>query len=116
MMLKLILVILSPLAVSFACGYGTRDWISRRRRKGVRKKFYKRYPKTVEHTPKAEAMTGATRREPTIKELHDRLSRLDDQIAKATSVMYQRRTDSTAGGRPIRPHEIDQCTRMDISS
>jgi hypothetical protein len=42
-MLKLILVTMFPLAISFACGYSLRDWISRRRRKEVRNRFYEKY-------------------------------------------------------------------------
>jgi hypothetical protein len=61
-MLKLILVIMFPLAISFASGYSLRDWISRRRRKEVRKRFYEKYnPHAL--APKTEAVTGASRRE-----------------------------------------------------
>jgi hypothetical protein len=38
-MFELILVLL-PLVISFACGYGLRAWISRRRRVAARKKFH----------------------------------------------------------------------------
>ena len=81
-MLKLIAVILLPPAISFACGYGVRDWMSRRRRKEVRKKF-ERY-KPGAHTSKIENMTGATHAEPTVQKLHERLSRLEEQIANTT--------------------------------
>jgi hypothetical protein len=37
-MFELILVLL-PLVISFACGYGLRAWISRRRRAAAREKF-----------------------------------------------------------------------------
>jgi hypothetical protein len=85
-MLKLILVIMLPLAISFACGYGVRDWVSRRRRKGVRKRFYERYPKSQPeaHRPKIETTTTAIPRELAIRELHEQLSRLEDRIANTT--------------------------------
>ena len=38
-MFELILVLL-PLVISFACGYGLRAWISRRRRAAAREKFH----------------------------------------------------------------------------
>ena len=38
-MFELILVLL-PLVISFACGYGLREWISRRRRAAAREKFH----------------------------------------------------------------------------
>jgi hypothetical protein len=78
-MLELILVI----SVSFACGYGVRDRMSRRRRKEARKRYYERHPtipKPEPHPPKIENMTAATGREPTIPELHERLSSLEDRI------------------------------------
>ena len=75
-MLKLILVIMFPLAISFACGYSLRDWISRRRRKEVRKRFNEKY--------NPEAVSGASRRELTIQELNERLSRIEDKIANTT--------------------------------
>jgi hypothetical protein len=79
-MLKLILVIMFPLAISFACGYAVRDWMSRRRRKEVRKKFYEKYrPDAL--PPKTETMTSASRRERTTQELNERLSRIEDKIA-----------------------------------
>jgi hypothetical protein len=82
-MLKLILVIMFPLAISFACGYSLRDWISRRRRKEVRKRFYEKHrPEPL--PPKTETMTGASRRELTIQELNERLSRLEDKIVNTT--------------------------------
>jgi hypothetical protein len=77
---KLMLVIMFLLAISFACGYGLRDWISRRRRKEVRKKFYERYPKPHAYPSKTETMTGATHRELTIQELDERLNRLENRI------------------------------------
>jgi hypothetical protein len=81
-MLNLILYIL-PLAVMFACGYGVRDWMSRRRRKKARRRRYERQstiPKPDELAPKIETNTNATGREPTIRELHERLSRVEDRI------------------------------------
>ena len=82
-MLKLILVIMFPLAISFACGYAVRDWMSRRRRKEVRKKFYEKYrPDAL--PSKTETMTSASRRERTIQELSERLSRIEDKIANTT--------------------------------
>jgi len=82
-MLKLILVIMFPLAISFACGYSLRDWISRRRRKEVRKRFNEKYnPRAL--APKTEAVTGASRRELTIQELNERLSRLEEKIVNTT--------------------------------
>ncbi|HZE54730.1 MAG TPA: hypothetical protein VE111_15885 [Bradyrhizobium sp.] len=38
-MFELILVLL-PLVISFACGYGLRAWMSRRRRAAAREKFH----------------------------------------------------------------------------
>ena len=82
-MLKLILVIMFPLAISFACGYAVRDWMSRQRRKEVRKKFYEKYrPDAL--PSKTETMTSASRRERTIQELNERLSRIEDKIANTT--------------------------------
>jgi hypothetical protein len=78
-MLELIIMI----SVSFACGYGVRDWISRRRRKEARKRYYERHstiPKPDAHAPKIATVTGATDKERTIRELHERLSRLEDRI------------------------------------
>ena len=75
-MLKLILVIMFPLAISFACGYSLRDWISRRRRKEVRKRFNEKY--------NPEAVSGASRRELTIQDVNERLSRLEDKIVNTT--------------------------------
>jgi hypothetical protein len=81
-MLKLVFIMFA-LAISFACGYSIRDWMSRRRRKEVRKKFYEKYrPDAL--PPKTETMTGASRRELTIQELNERLSRLEDKIASIT--------------------------------
>jgi hypothetical protein len=62
-MLKLILLFMFLLAISFACGYAVRDWMSRRRRKEARKKFYKRYGPDA-HAPETKTMTGATRGAP----------------------------------------------------
>ena len=38
-MFQVVLDILLPL-IGFACGYGVREWISRRRRAAAREKFY----------------------------------------------------------------------------
>jgi len=81
-MFNLILVMF-PLAVSFACGYGVRDWMSRRRRKEARKRYDERHPTIPNpdaHAPKIETMASATPKEPTIRELQERLSRLEDRI------------------------------------
>jgi hypothetical protein len=78
-MLELILVI----SVSFATGYGVRDRMSRRRRKEARKRYYERHPAILKpdaRAPKIETATGATGKELTIRELHERLSRLEDRI------------------------------------
>ena len=85
-MLKLILMIMFPLTVSFAGGYGLRDWVSRRRRKEMRKKFYGRHAKSQAdaQAPKIDAMAAAIRRELAIGELHERLNRLEDRIADTT--------------------------------
>jgi hypothetical protein len=85
-MLKLILVIMLPLAISFASGYGVRDWVSRRRRKEVRKRFYERHLKSQLETrgQKIETTTVAIGKELTIRELCERLSRLEDRIADNT--------------------------------
>src|SRR5215467_6218330 len=82
-MVRLIMVIMLPPVISFACGYGVRDWMSRRRRREVRKKFYERC-KPDAHAPTTETTSVATRRELTIRELQERLSRLEDRIADAT--------------------------------
>ena len=83
-MLKLIVAVIFLLTISFASGYGVRDWISRRRRKEVRKKFYQRYrPDTL--APKTETTIGASRRELTIQEFQERLSQLENRIADAIS-------------------------------
>jgi hypothetical protein len=37
-------LLLLPLVIGFACGYGVREWISRRRRAAARKKYYERHP------------------------------------------------------------------------
>jgi hypothetical protein len=58
------LVLLFALAISFACGYGVREWISRRRRKEARNK-----------TETGRELTSAV--------LHERLSRLEDRIASS---------------------------------
>ena len=92
-MLKLILVIMFPLAISFACGYSLRDWISRRRRKEVRKRFYEKYrPDPL--PPKTETMAGASRRELTIQELNERLSGLEDKIVNTTLEIEAFRRDT----------------------
>jgi hypothetical protein len=77
-MLELILVI----SVSFASGYGVRDRMSRRRRKEARKRYYERHPGILKpaRAPKSETATGATGKEPTVRGLHERLSRLEDRI------------------------------------
>jgi hypothetical protein len=81
-MLKLIVAVIFLLTISFASGYGVRDWMSRRRRKEVRKKFYQRYrPDAL--APKTETATGASRRELTIRELQAQLSQLENRIADA---------------------------------
>lgn len=80
-MLKLILVIMVPLAVSFTSGYVVRDWMSRRRRKEVRKKFYERY----KPAQKIDPMTGISSGERTVQALHEQLSKLEDRIANALS-------------------------------
>jgi hypothetical protein len=82
-MVRLIMVIMLPPVISFACGYGVRDWMARRRRREVRKKFYERC-KPDAHAPTTETTSVATRRELTIRELQERLSRLEDRIADAT--------------------------------
>jgi hypothetical protein len=33
-----------PLLIGFACGYGVREWVSRRRRAAVLAEYYKRHP------------------------------------------------------------------------
>jgi len=57
--------------------------MSRRRRREVRKKFYERC-KPDAHAPTTETTSVATRRELTIRELQERLKRLEDRIADAT--------------------------------
>jgi hypothetical protein len=60
-MLKLILDIV-PLVVIFACGYSVRDWMSGRRRKEARKRYYERHPaipKPEAHAPKIETKASA---------------------------------------------------------
>jgi hypothetical protein len=85
-MLNLILVMF-PLAVSFACGYGVRDWMSRRRRKEARKRYNEKLPasKPDGHAPKIEPTTCAILTEPTIQGLHERLSRLEERVFHTTS-------------------------------
>ena len=85
-MLNLILVMF-PLAVSFACGYGVRDWMSRRRRKEARKRYNEKLPasKPDGHAPKIEPTTCAIHTEPTIQGLHERLSRLEERVFHTTS-------------------------------
>jgi hypothetical protein len=77
---KLILVVMFLSVISFACGYGLRDWISRRRRKEARKRFYEKSPKSHAHPSKTETMTAAAHGELTIRALDERLSRLEDRI------------------------------------
>ena len=43
-MLKLLLILLPLLLISFACGYGVRELISRRRRAAERAKYYQKHP------------------------------------------------------------------------
>jgi hypothetical protein len=85
-MLNLILVMF-PLAVSFACGYGVRDWMSRRRRKEARKRYNEKLPasKPDGHAPKIEPATCAIHTEPTIQGLHERLSKLEERVFHTTS-------------------------------
>ena len=44
MNLKLLLLILLPLLISFAGGYGVRELISRRRHAAEREKYYQKHP------------------------------------------------------------------------
>ena len=81
-MLKLIVALIFLLTISFASGYGVRDWMSRRRRKEVRKKFYQRRRPDA-FAPKTETTMGASRGEPIIQGLQERLSQLDNRIADA---------------------------------
>jgi hypothetical protein len=81
-MLKLIVAVIFLLTISFASGYGVRDWVSRRRRKEVRKKFYQKHRPDA-FALKTETTIGASRRELTIQELQERLSQLDNRIADA---------------------------------
>jgi hypothetical protein len=76
-MLELILVI----RVSFATGYGVRRRVSRRRRREARKRYYERPAilKPDSHAQDRDCDT-ATGKEPTIRELHERLRRLEDRI------------------------------------
>jgi hypothetical protein len=43
-MLSALLPLLTIVFVSFACGYGVRELIARRRRAAARKKFYDEHP------------------------------------------------------------------------
>jgi len=43
-MLSALLPLLTIVFVSFACGYGVREFIARRRRAAARKKFYEQNP------------------------------------------------------------------------
>ena len=43
-MLSALLLLLIIVFVSFACGYGVREFIARRRRAAARKKFYDEHP------------------------------------------------------------------------
>jgi hypothetical protein len=47
-MLGLIIFLLFPLGIGFAAGYGTRAWISRRRRAVAREEYYKKHPEKRE--------------------------------------------------------------------
>jgi hypothetical protein len=72
--LNLMFVLPFALAISFACGYGVREWISRHRRKEARKQ-----------ASKIESLTGAPPRDLIIREVHERLSRLDERISDTAS-------------------------------
>lgn len=80
----ILLAFVFALAVSFACGYGLRDWMSRRRRKEVRKRFYERYqqPQINAQETRNEIMTRPTRAETSIRELDVRLSKLEIRITE----------------------------------
>ena len=43
-MFKLILFFIFNTTISFACGYGIREWISRRRRVAAQKEYFERHP------------------------------------------------------------------------
>jgi len=45
-MFQLIAVLLS-LIISFACGYGVREWVSRRRHAAARKDYFERHPELL---------------------------------------------------------------------
>jgi hypothetical protein len=59
---KLMLVIMSLWLLVLLADNGIHDWMSRQRRKEVRKKFYERHPKSQSdaHAPKIETMKAAT--------------------------------------------------------
>jgi hypothetical protein len=44
MILALLPLLFLMLIISFGCGYGVREWISRRRRAAEREKYYKAHP------------------------------------------------------------------------
>ena len=46
--LPLLLVII----ISFGCGYGVREWLSRRRRAAEREKYYERHPEERKDWPR----------------------------------------------------------------
>ena len=43
-MAAIILVVFTLTGFGFACGYLTREWMSRRRRAAARKQYYERHP------------------------------------------------------------------------
>jgi len=43
-LLLALLPLLMIIVFSFACGYGLREWISRRRRAAAKEKYYQKYP------------------------------------------------------------------------
>jgi hypothetical protein len=61
--------------------------MSRRRRNEARKRYDEKLPasKPDGHAPKIEPTTCATHTEPTILELHERVSRLEERIFDTTS-------------------------------
>ena len=50
-MLKLVLFLIVLPGISFAGGYGTREWISRRRRAIAREQYFERHPEARHLTP-----------------------------------------------------------------
>jgi hypothetical protein len=42
--MKTLLPLLFLILFSFGCGYGVREWVSRRRRAAEREKYYKAHP------------------------------------------------------------------------